>query len=207
MNYAEFHQHFGGSARSHNIAARGVTLPETSGLPKEFIRLDPWEIEYLFNVAQKARQGILEIGRLRGGSLFMLACAADDVPIWSIDIAPQDDGELLTYLNHPRIHLIVGDSHKVDTSQVGKVDLLFIDGDHSYEGVRGDLAHWYSKVAPGGHIVLHDCCLKEVQQAALEFYARHQDEMSIVIYPAEVPNYENCWRTPTGSLGHFVRHA
>lgn len=36
------------------------------------------------------------------------------------------------------------------------VDFVFIDADHSYEGVRGDWEGWSGLVAPGGIVALHD---------------------------------------------------
>ncbi len=36
------------------------------------------------------------------------------------------------------------------------VDFIFIDGDHSYEGLKGDWEAWRALVAPGGVIALHD---------------------------------------------------
>ena len=36
------------------------------------------------------------------------------------------------------------------------VDLLFVDGDHTYEGAASDLTRWSPLVRPGGHVVLHD---------------------------------------------------
>ena len=42
--------------------------------------------------------------------------------------------------------------HVVDSS----LDLVFIDADHSYEGVKADLAAWAPKVKPGGWIGGHD---------------------------------------------------
>jgi len=36
------------------------------------------------------------------------------------------------------------------------VDFLFIDGDHSYEGLRGDWLAWKDQVAAGGIVALHD---------------------------------------------------
>jgi predicted O-methyltransferase YrrM len=36
------------------------------------------------------------------------------------------------------------------------IDFLFIDGDHSYEGVRRDWAEWTPHVAPSGYVALHD---------------------------------------------------
>jgi predicted O-methyltransferase YrrM len=36
------------------------------------------------------------------------------------------------------------------------VDFIFIDGDHSYEGLQGDWRAWKGHVAPGGIVALHD---------------------------------------------------
>jgi predicted O-methyltransferase YrrM len=38
----------------------------------------------------------------------------------------------------------------------GPIDLLFVDGDHSYEGVRQDWDDWTPYVPVGGHVALHD---------------------------------------------------
>jgi predicted O-methyltransferase YrrM len=38
----------------------------------------------------------------------------------------------------------------------GPVDLLFIDGDHSYEGCREDWEVWHPHVPPGGVVAFHD---------------------------------------------------
>lgn len=36
------------------------------------------------------------------------------------------------------------------------IDLLFIDGDHSYEGVKEDIRLWLPKVKFGGFVLFHD---------------------------------------------------
>lgn len=38
----------------------------------------------------------------------------------------------------------------------GSVDLVFLDADHSYKGVKADLAAWRPKVKPGGILAGHD---------------------------------------------------
>lgn len=38
----------------------------------------------------------------------------------------------------------------------GSLGLLYLDGDHSYEGVMKDLESWYPKVCKGGVIATHD---------------------------------------------------
>jgi len=38
----------------------------------------------------------------------------------------------------------------------GKVALLLIDADHSYEGVKADFEAWFPLVVPGGTVIFHD---------------------------------------------------
>ena len=101
------------------------SLPEHSGLPKEFIRLDPWEMEYLFSVTRRARRGIIETGRFNGGSCFLMACAAPDVPITASTSRPQNDDLLRQmFTQHgvgSKVDLIVGNSQKQKYPQIGAV--------------------------------------------------------------------------------------
>ena len=38
----------------------------------------------------------------------------------------------------------------------GKVEFIFIDGDHSYDGLKADWEGWAGLIAPGGVVALHD---------------------------------------------------
>jgi hypothetical protein len=38
------------------------------------------------------------------------------------------------------------------------IDFIFIDGDHSYDGLRQDWEAWSGLVGAGGFIALHDSC-------------------------------------------------
>ncbi len=41
-------------------------------------------------------------------------------------------------------------------SLLEKFDLVFVDGDHSYEGARADLENWGRRVRSGGQVLVHD---------------------------------------------------
>jgi len=38
----------------------------------------------------------------------------------------------------------------------GSIDFVFLDGDHSYEGLKQDIELWLPKVKPGGYLCGHD---------------------------------------------------
>lgn len=233
MDYKEFFQRFMGACRIKHLRreprlldlvkdflkpsrrsrpgnpfqAAHYRVPSSSELPAFFIRLDPWEIEYVFALASRARRGILEVGRAHGGSAFLMACANRRVPIWSIDIQPANDEVLKAQLGKSgigsNIELIVGDSQNTKYPSIGEVDLLFIDGDHSYDGCSKDLENWFPQVVPGGHVVLHDCYFGcEVQPAVIDFIERHRDAVEVVQSPYIPVSH---WRQPAGSLAHFIK--
>jgi predicted O-methyltransferase YrrM len=49
-------------------------------------------------------------------------------------------------------------NNSIDASKsfTDEIDFLFIDGDHSYKGVKADVVAWFSKLKSGGIIVMHD---------------------------------------------------
>jgi predicted O-methyltransferase YrrM len=56
---------------------------------------------------------------------------------------------------------ILGDSQVVwkgwpDISHGKKIDLLFIDGDHSETGLQKDIDGWLQYIKPGGYVLYHD---------------------------------------------------
>jgi len=51
----------------------------------------------------------------------------------------------------------IGDSVSMSEQfEDGSLDLIYIDGDHSFNGVYGDLRAWYPKLRPGGVLSGHD---------------------------------------------------
>jgi len=61
------------------------------------------------------------------------------------------------FAQEARFKQVLGDSKAVAKQWPhGLVDMVFVDGDHSYEGVKGDVEAWLALVKPGGIIAFHD---------------------------------------------------
>jgi Methyltransferase domain len=80
-----------------------------------------------------------------------------------IDIAPQNDDLFREFFQRRgvgrNVDLIVGDSQKTKYPQIGEIDVLFVDGEHSYDGGMNDMVNWYDHLVPNGHLIVHDCYL------------------------------------------------
>jgi predicted O-methyltransferase YrrM len=68
----------------------------------------------------------------------------------------------------------------------GRIDFIFIDGDHSYEGLRSDWDGWSGLVAPGGSVALHD---------SRSSPARRIDDAGSVRFASEVINFDPRFET------------
>ena len=128
------------------------------------------EAALLFRLARDLETGpVAEIGRFKGGSTIVFASALPTgVELWSYDFhvalrpdmpGEQLDEELRAALERfglaGKVHLLVADSRTAEPPP-GELVLLFIDGDHSYEGAKADFDRWSAFVRPGGHVLLHD---------------------------------------------------
>lgn len=116
----------------------------------------------------------LEIGTNYGGTLLMLCTLSPPAAqIISIDLPWGRFGggyplrKIPLYRRFPRfgqrLHLIRADSHAAETKQrvlrilSGEpLDYLFLDGDHTYDGVRRDFEMYAPLVRSGGIAAFHD---------------------------------------------------
>jgi len=117
---------------------------------------------------------LLEIGTFSGGTLFLFTrIAANDATIISIDLPEGHYGGGYPKLKEPlyksfklpnqNIILLRCDSHDNKTLLKVKqllnrkqIDFLFIDGDHSYNGVKKDFEMYHPLVNENGLIAFHD---------------------------------------------------
>jgi predicted O-methyltransferase YrrM len=124
-------------------------------------------------VCNKQPKTILEIGTATGGTLFLFARNAPaDCQIISIDLPdgpfgggyPEWKAHIYKAFALPNqtIQLLRRDSHQqltlrmIEKSVRHGIDFLFIDGDHTYEGVKKDFEMYSPLVNPGGVIAFHD---------------------------------------------------
>ena len=130
--------------------------------------------QLLQTIAKTAPRTVVEIGTANGGTLFLLTrVAAPKATLISIDkpngrFGGGYSGSMVPVFRSfardgQEMILVRRDSHDNETFSLTQkvlkdrdVDFLFIDGDHSYEGVKADFATYSSLVSKGGMIALHD---------------------------------------------------
>ena len=137
---------------------------------RDRIRMDLDEAALLWSLVRGIRDAkdelnpvILEIGRFTGGSTILLAAAAGEHGIVvSLDIDPRDDSNVHkiigTMSDMALTELFTGDSREMTLPSDYQIDydLVFIDGDHTYEGVKADFERWAPKARKGGFVAFHD---------------------------------------------------
>lgn len=134
------------------------------------------EAQHLYELARQVDDGvIIEVGSYRGRSTVALAAGADDgfgAPVFAIephepfdgilggDFGPLDRGmfmqSMLTSGAYRNVRLVNLSSETVTPGWALPVGLLWIDGDHTYEGVRRDFECWAPHVLPGGIVAFDD---------------------------------------------------
>jgi hypothetical protein len=115
-------------------------------------------------VADLKPRNVVEIGFRRGGTLAIWHELCSGLTI-GVDL--RDDFSVKRQADlevaYPRLRCILADSHEAPTLTAVKflldgesVDLLFIDGDHSFAGTKRDYDCWEPRVQKLGIICFHD---------------------------------------------------
>lgn len=140
------------------------------------------EGEYIKQQVEKLKPGqlYLEIGVAYGKSL-STACyyAEDGVKIFGIDRLNWKEERNKAFNNlgiKGRANFIEGDSQWEALGWGHDIDLLFIDGDHTYYGIIRDLLSWLPHVKKGGRVMLHDYTRSSpgIMRAVNEFIEGHK---------------------------------
>jgi predicted O-methyltransferase YrrM len=152
------------------LFSKKLSLIQPWQYESEFIKL----LEFYSNLNP---QKVMEIGTANGGTLFAhCKLAKDNATIISVDLPGGKFGggypewKTAIYMEFAKsgqkLHLIRGNSHAEDTVKKVKdilrgelLDYLFIDGDHTYDGVKKDFDTYFPFVKSGGGIIFHDIAL------------------------------------------------
>jgi predicted O-methyltransferase YrrM/glycosyltransferase involved in cell wall biosynthesis len=153
------------------------------------------EIYDLINyLMEKDIKTVLELGTKNGGTFYLWAKCLQPEVLVSVDLPGGDFGGGYDYLQSKffasfadgtKIDCVRSNSHDEQTKEEVRqlldgpsIDFLFIDGDHTYEGVKQDFYMYKDLVTPGGLIAFHDICYHpsphvEVKQFWDEIKHRH----------------------------------
>ncbi|WP_371803617.1 class I SAM-dependent methyltransferase [Candidatus Lokiarchaeum ossiferum] len=122
---------------------------------------------------------IVEIGTNKGGTLALYTnVSQSDTKLISLDLPSGQFGggypewKIPLYKSFARenqqIKLIRADSHELESLEILKnelngqeIDFLFIDGDHTYEGIKQDFEMYSPLVRSKGMIAFHDIVVHE----------------------------------------------
>jgi MMP 1-O-methyltransferase len=161
-------------------AAYGVPLPSTVAALEELLGgvayLTDEEVMALRRYAAHAVHTVVEIGAAFGASSSLLVSSVPEgTRVYSLDpfvidsMGTSSATEAVCRTNVSRfLHSVARgarlacwtlDPRAGSAAAPGwsePVGLLFIDGDHSYDAVRGDFEDWIGQVVAGGHILIHD---------------------------------------------------
>lgn len=130
------------------------------------------------HVAARPHARVLEVGSLFGGTLWYWAHLPAIELLVTVDL-PSDWPQVADGVRDARQHWhgwfsphcqfvdVQGDSHAAqtydhvvdvlaDTPTAPLFDFMFIDGDHTYDGVRNDWLIWSTLLRPGGIVAFHD---------------------------------------------------
>jgi hypothetical protein len=131
------------------------------------------EIRSLFDMVKELKpKTVCEIGTDKGGTLYLWCQASEsDALILSLDLpsrARYSERRRRLYSQFKKtkqqiLTFLPGDSHSAILEERVKftlgerqIDFLFIDGDHTYEGVKQDFLTYSKLVRSGGIIAFHD---------------------------------------------------
>lgn len=144
-----------------------------------FLQQNPDEFAALclFLKTQSLRHNYVEIGSASGGACLFLQRYNNFDHLLSLDDGqhPRATEQPQHFRQIANLKQFVGDSHSpaakafLEENLAGKIDIAFIDGDHSYQGVCQDIDLVLPMCKPGTLLIFHDTiACEDVENAWLQ---------------------------------------
>ncbi len=183
-------------AAAHSATLAGVPLRSGSVESLAIFAATPWQMSFgeratLEGVLSQIKPTLaIEIGTAEGGSLRRVAAHSTEIHSFDLVPPPPDIAAL------PNVSFHTGDSHALLPTLLAKleaagrnVDFVLVDGDHSAEGVRRDLADLLASDSVRQTVVLlHDTMNEEVR-AGIEQAQVHKHPKATYLDLDFVPGY------------------
>lgn len=172
--------------------------------------MDPFELYCLAAITRIRRpRTIFEFGTYDGATTLWLARNVPEAQIFTLDLPPElrgywerstlvsgsegEDGLGARFKGTPyesRITQLLGDSRSYDFSDYfGRMDLVVVDADHSYECAKADSENALRILSPRGAVVWDDYGWPGVVQAVDEVAERH-GLSTVRLIPTELVVYD-----------------
>jgi len=146
-----------------------VSLPVGS-INEESGHFNQVDLLYVAAIAKlKGLRRMFEFGTYQGRTTYHLAQAREDAKVWTLNLPPADDPSVADFIGcwfrgsdrEVQIEQIFCNSFEFDPAPfAASMDLVFVDGDHSYEAVKNDTEKALRMLAPGGVLLWHDFAAK-----------------------------------------------
>lgn len=143
-------------------------ITRSEELQKAFHYFFEKELGFFKNLVRKldADPVIVNIGAGAGTSGLAALEAREDSFVYTIDIQDENSPTGCLFAEREvvkragklhRLRQIHGDSKDVGKRWTrGQVDMVYVDGDHSYEGCKQDILIWLNNIKDNGIMVIHD---------------------------------------------------
>ena len=166
--------------------------------------LRPEEREYLRYIAGQVGQGIIvNIGTEHGASLVCLRAGSPTANIVGIDL---DNSKAPHDLSVFWVQSDSGEYYPIAKQWIVSAHILFVDGDHTYEGVKRDIKYT-ELVGLGGYAIFHDCYDYANPYDANNSPVIHKVVPGVNKAVREWSKDNNCWaeQGPVGTMRIFKR--
>jgi predicted O-methyltransferase YrrM len=151
----------------------------------DFIQSDLTKIEKmkLYGLSSRTNGVFVEIGSYKGASSCFIAKGIKDrktkstlycIDTWKNDAMSEGYRDTFDVFKKNTAEFgdiicpIRGKSTEIAEKFSKKIDFLFIDGDHSYEGVKSDIDSWFPKLNSNALVIFHDIGWAEGVQKAVK---------------------------------------